>query len=318
MGDCLWGTPGIRALKKTFPDIKIDLLVNWPWRSLFDFNPYLNQIFDYYGDWYRQPLLGIKLLRRNYDAVLIFHTNSNFKRMLPWFHSLTIWCHQNFSWVPKAHRVNIHIEAHGIQRKLLMLEKFGVKPDGGQMEIFFDQNILGESQQFLNARGFSPEKFVFLNLGASVEIKRWEIGRFKELAERILKKTPWKIVLGGGGADDQQRNGAILNQLDSARVLDVCNQPILLNAAIISKARLMVSADTGPMHIGLAVKTPVVALSGIISHRSGPYEVPDHLCRVIKIDPEEKDEFDKPYSEGPWLRGITVDQVWEQVEKMLV
>jgi len=66
------------------------------------------------------------------------------------------------------------------------------------------------------------------------------------------------------------------------------------------------------------VKTPVVALSGIISHRSGPYEVPDHLCRVIKIDPEEKDEFDKPYSEGPWLRGITVDQVWEQVEKMLV
>ena len=28
MGDCLWGTPGIRALKKTFPEVKIDLVVN--------------------------------------------------------------------------------------------------------------------------------------------------------------------------------------------------------------------------------------------------------------------------------------------------
>ena len=36
MGDCLWGTPGIRALKKTFPEIEIDLVVNKSWKSLFD------------------------------------------------------------------------------------------------------------------------------------------------------------------------------------------------------------------------------------------------------------------------------------------
>ena len=50
MGDCLWGTPGIRALKKTFPEIEIDLVVNKSWKSLFDFNPYLNSIFEYYSD----------------------------------------------------------------------------------------------------------------------------------------------------------------------------------------------------------------------------------------------------------------------------
>ena len=47
MGDCLWGTPGIRALKKTFPEIEIDLVVNKSWKSLFLFNPYLNKIFEY-------------------------------------------------------------------------------------------------------------------------------------------------------------------------------------------------------------------------------------------------------------------------------
>ena len=55
MGDCLWGTPGIRALKKTFPVVKIDLVVNKIWKPLFEFNPYLNQIFTYREQWYRQP-----------------------------------------------------------------------------------------------------------------------------------------------------------------------------------------------------------------------------------------------------------------------
>ena len=53
MGDCLWGTPGIRALKKTFPEVKIDLVVNKTWKPLFEFNPYLNQIFTYREQWYR-------------------------------------------------------------------------------------------------------------------------------------------------------------------------------------------------------------------------------------------------------------------------
>ena len=38
MGDCLWGTPGIRALKKTFPEMEIYLVVNPNWKSLFEVN----------------------------------------------------------------------------------------------------------------------------------------------------------------------------------------------------------------------------------------------------------------------------------------
>ena len=46
MGDCLWGTPGIRALKKTFPEMEIDLIVNPTWKSLFEFNPYLTKFLN--------------------------------------------------------------------------------------------------------------------------------------------------------------------------------------------------------------------------------------------------------------------------------
>ena len=92
----------------------------------------------------------------------------------------------------------------------------------------------------------------------------------------------------------------------------------MVSASIISQAGLMVASDTGAMHIGLSVKTPVVALFGTISPTgSGPYEIADHLCRVITIDPEGQDSFDVENPGEYHIKSITVNTVWEQVEKML-
>lgn len=315
MGDCLWGTPGIRALKKTFPNVEIDLVVNRAWKPLFELNPNLSHVFAYDGKWYRQPFLGMSLLGRPYDAIFIFHTNPNFKRMLPWFRSLPVWCHQNIDWIPESHRVKIDTTVHGIERRLIMLEKFGVKQDGGQMEIFFDQDTLDNSQKILEAHGFDPGKYVYLNLGAAVESRRWMVDRFAKLAVRILKTTDWNIVL-GGGSNEKKRGLTILNELNSSRIVEVCSQSIMVNAGIISQAGLMVTSDTGPMHIGFAMKTPIVALFGTIPHiGSGPYEIPEHLCRIIKVDPEERESVEEP---GEFhFRSITVKKVWDQVEKVL-
>ena len=318
MGDCLWGTPAIRALKKTYPKMKIDLVVNKPWKPLFDFNPYLNEIFEYRGEWYLQPFLGIKLLSKSYEAIYIFHSNRNFKRLLPWLRTASIWCHQNFDWIPKSHRLEMATNVHGIKRRLVMLKKFGVKSDGGQMEIFFDQVSMDRSKNILQELGFSPKKYIYLNLGASAEKKRWMVERFSELARRILNETPWNVMLGGGGPDDHNRSLAILSQLNSPRVSTDCSHPLMVSADIISKARLMVTTDTGPMHIGFAVRTPVLGLFGAYSPKStGPYEIPDHLCRVITIKSEGQVSYDDENIEESHFRHVTVNRVWAEVEKML-
>ena len=98
-----------------------------------------------------------------------------------------------------------------------------------------------------------------------------------------------------------------MNQLNTSRVVEVCDQPLMVDARIISKAGLMVTANTGPMHIGFAMKTPIVALFGTYCPTgSGPLEIPDHLCRVIKIDLEGKasvrDVFQKLQIRYPSLK----------------
>ena len=315
MGDCLWGTPGIRALKKTFPKLEIDLLVTSVWKSLFEGNPYICKILEYHSKWYRQPITGIQLISKQYDAIFIFHANKNLKRMLPWFRSAPIWCHQPHLWVPEPNRVKIEGDIHGIQRRFVMLEKFGVRPDGSQMDIFFDPLTLKKADQILEVAGFNSREFAYLNLGAAVESRRWMVDRFIELAKRILETTSWSIII-GGGPQEKKRALAILNYLKNPRVMEVCSQPVRVNANIISKAKLMVTSDTGPMHIGFATKTPIVALFGTISRNSGPCNIPDHLCRIIKVNPAPE-EAKEPNANIYNFESITVNMVWKQVEEVI-
>jgi ADP-heptose:LPS heptosyltransferase len=317
MGDSLWGTPGIRALKNTFPEVQIDLVVKKSWKPLFQFNPHLNKIFEYQENWYSQPFLIAQLFNKKYDAILIFHANRNFKRVLPWLRSSPVWYHQNFDWIPESHHVKIDTHVHGIQRRLILLEKVGVSSDGGQMEIYFDEDTVGKAQKLLHTHGFNIKEYVYLNLGAAVESRRWKVDRFTSLAQQILDETSWNIII-GGGPNEKLRAHSILNQLNSSRVMEVCDQPILLNAYIISKARLMITADTGPMHIGFALKTPIVALFGTISAvGSGPHEIPENLYRIIEVDQENSVSTEKHGADDFLFSRITVDRVWGQVKNLL-
>ena len=72
------------------------------------------------------------------------------------------------------------------------------------------------------------------------------------------------------------------------------------------------------MHIGFAMKTPIVALFGTISPLgSGPVEIPDHLFRIITIDPESEEYVGEQDPGELYFRCITVDQVWKKVEELL-
>ena len=80
MGDCLWATPGIRALKKSFPNTAIDLLIRPQWKDLYLGNPHIREVIFYQPQWYIQLSLIPKFLRTRYDYVLIFHGNKDVGR----------------------------------------------------------------------------------------------------------------------------------------------------------------------------------------------------------------------------------------------
>ncbi|MEK9629764.1 MAG: glycosyltransferase family 9 protein [Nitrospinota bacterium] len=309
MGDCLWGTPGIRELKKAHPEAEIDLIVNKNWMDLFKHCPHLNHIYPYQNRWYAQVPLGLKLwVNKEYSHIFIFHANNDFKRMKPFLKSSPIWNHQGHKWCPEKFNIKSKLgehsqssekDLHAIERRLLLLEEIDVEPRQPQMELFFSESEKNFFKDYKEKNGLK-DPFAVCHIGASSVDRLWESKNFFDLANLILKETSLNIVFGGNKNEIEILKS--LNLPDSDRIFFAFDMGILNYAYLLNEARLLVSNNTGPMHIGYAVNTPTI---GIFQHvgnghpeRVGPFKMDETFFPVVS-----------------YLNGNTsVEEVWEKFQ----
>ena len=329
MGDTLWGTPAIRAIKKALPRAGVDLLLQPQWEGLFYGNNNIRRLIPYYPHWYRQIIRLPKFLGTRYDHVFIFHANKDIGRILPWLRCSSIWTHQQpdcLPNVPSKQIIRFEKPAHGILRRMRMLEKIQIPSDGTHMDIFLNDDDRAEASSFLKQSCMIPKKFIYLNIGGSIPQKRWPVDNCISLAKLILQETSLTIVL-GGGPEDTARVDLIQKQLDRKRVTRVAHRPLRANCALIAQARMLITPDSGPMHLGFALKVPTIALfwgmDGQGRNRNvlngpeycGPVEIEKNLCTVLCGNfTETKNEGTSEHFSS---NQILVSEVWEEVLNFL-
>jgi ADP-heptose:LPS heptosyltransferase len=123
---------------------------------------------------------------------------------------------------------------------------------------------------------------VGLHVSGGRAIKQWEPERFADVARRLIESTGATVVLTGSDADRSLVN-AVARTLPSSQVIDVAGHLDLLTlAAILERLDLLITGDTGPMHLAAAVATPIVAVFG----PSDParYAPRGPLDRVVRVD----------------------------------
>ena len=128
------------------------------------------------------------------------------------------------------------------------------------------------------------------NPGQEQVSKRWPSGSFQSLADRLVHTLGASILL-VGGPDDKPVTAAIRSGL-STRFVDVAGRltfPQL--GALLRRCHLFIGNDSAPMHLAVAVRTPVVALFGpTSSQRYGPYGV---KSAVVQFDPSQGEVLNK-------------------------
>ena len=325
MGDTLWGTPAIRAVKKKFPQVSIDLLIQPQWIALFKKNKNIRNSIPYHPKWYRQILLLPNLLKNNYDHVLIFHANKDIGRILPWLRTSSILSHQNttiLAGLSKNQIVSIDKPVHGILRRIAMVEKIHVPSDGTHMDIFLSDDEINEAKLFLKTHNILSKGFIYLNIGGSVLYKQWPINKFIHLSKTILQKTSLSIVL-GGGSEDKSRVDDISKQLDRRRVAQASHRSLIENCALISQAQILITPDSGPMHMGYALKVPTIGLFWSRNFQGlqrnvlngpdycGPLDINKSLSSVISGSFMENEVVDSKGSMTSKI--INVEDVWNKI-----
>ena len=120
--------------------------------------------------------------------------------------------------------------------------------------------------------GISNDNFIVLHPWASNKEKEWPIERFKELALRLYADTGMKLVLIGGKEEAKRAE----NFPSEVPVVNLVGKTTLIElAALLKKAKLLITNDSGPMHLAAVVGAPVVAIfrkspQAISARRWGP------------------------------------------------
>ena len=149
--------------------------------------------------------------------------------------------------------------------------------------------------------------------------KRWPVENFSELVRRLGKKFPAArfAIIGG---KDEKLLGEIIAGADPERCLNLCGQTSLLEMIEwLRLGDLLVTNDTGPMHVAAALGKPLVALFGPTEpRRTGPYGQLENVLRLARLPcaPCLKSVCHYENMEE-CLRGISPAAVFDQVAEKI-
>jgi ADP-heptose:LPS heptosyltransferase len=255
IGDIVLTTAAIRCLKTQVAGAELHFLTKRKFKAVTEANPYIDR-FHYFDD--DLSTLIRELKAEHFDHVIDLHANLRTRRirMALGRPSLVFAKHGLRKFLLTNAHVNIMPQRHVAERCLDALTPLGVQDDGKGMDHFLPAGYeLPERLPFYTAAGYTA--FV---VGASYVTKKLPLERMKLLAGMLDHP-----VVAVGGPEDAAE-GEALAAAFPGKIFNACGHYDLHgSSAIVRDARVVISHDTGLMHIACAFQRPVLALWGSTS-----------------------------------------------------
>lgn len=317
IGDALMGTPALRALRESFPQSRIHLLLHAKKRDLFRMNPHVDFLWEYRDNPIYRSYLGWKTRFIDYDHVLVFHANDDLWKILRHIRYRDCYTRQKFH-DPKRRVFSVDTLArHSILKRMALVERVG----GKSTEDYHYELAIPESQirwareKIKTWKGEEKGPLIGFQLGANDRFKCWPVEHFVELARRFRKNFGAHIFL-NGAREDEDLIGEFRRLYGSEGVSYNLELTLIQSAAILKSCSLFISPDTGPMHMAIGLQVPLVALfSPTPPEETGPL----HYDRAVVIQKPLPCEpcLSRKCTDPICMRQITVEEVFAAAENIL-
>jgi lipopolysaccharide heptosyltransferase II len=271
MGDIVLASPFVRVLRKKYPQAQIDFLTKEEFSDLVNYDPNLTSVITLKSG-LREELnsLAAALRRTKYDILFDLHNSlrSRFLRKLVNAGETRI---INKRVVPRFFLVNFKWNFYrGIvpvsERYLETAKSFGIANDGKGTDIFFPPDIQASAFKIVDPFLGGSERAIGLCPAAKHATKIWQADKYVDLGCRITSEYGVKILIFGGQNDVQycEDIGSKINANTRRNVALNCagKFSILETAAAIDRCALVVTNDSGIMHIASARGKKIIAIFG--------------------------------------------------------
>lgn len=278
LGDTMFSTPAIRALKERYPNWELEVLGHRVFGTLLSHNPYVARVWAYPGRNRRLLRLVRELRGRHYGLVIILHGNDPEASLVAHLTGSSFIIGSANSPLSFAYSARVEPPTdsftHAIERRLDYVRLLGADTADKRLDLFLTPEELQEAKAIL-ARHFGavPPLLLALHPTGSDPYKWWPAENFVELGHYLTEtyRAPLLII---SGSKDRDAAEAIAARIKGPSLVTGGRYSLLTVAALLSHCRLLVANDSGPLHMGLALKVPTLALIGA-DHpaRIGPYRV---------------------------------------------
>lgn len=317
IGDIVLTSPVVRCLKQQVPEAEIHFLVKDKFQSVVAHNPYIDKIHVLAHSW---ELMIEELKTESYDYIIDLHHNVKTLRVKKAlkvksfsFYKLNIQ-----KYLLTAFKINLLPKTHIVDRYLKTVESFGVKNDGQGLDYFIAEE---EQTKLKDIPASHQAGYIACVIGAAHNTKKWPVHKWKQFCTEI--KHPVILL---GGPEDREAAETIAS-VDDIKVYNACGKFSLNESAdLVRKAKLVITHDTGLMHIAAAFKKPIISIWGNTVPAFGmtPYfgaaMVPDVIMQVHKLwcRPCSKIGYNKcPFGHFKCMEKIAVEDLLQRTRQSI-
>ena len=341
MGDVIHALPVLGALRRSYPDARIDWVIEHQWQELVELHPGLTNVIPVDTRTWRRSLSETQTWRAMVDVVrglrdagydialdlqglykssLLARLSGAERRIGFDSYSLRepgaamFYTEQVVVGSGPGNEVRNHV----VDKNLALAMAAGASlSDAACFNLPVTSDDEREVQQQLSAKGVKD--FFVVSPGGGWGAKRWPVDRYVEFARKITEERGWHCFLNTGPGEKE-----LTAEFErSARGFPWIRFPLSVRelAALLKRARLVVAGDTGPLHMAAALGTRLVGLYGPTDPtRNGPYKTSSRgngLLRLIHHSEMKIRSYRRENTISPAMLAITVDEVKAAADGLL-
>ena len=302
IGDLLMSSPAIRALKQSFSS-RITVLTSSMAKAITPFISEIDDVIVFDLPWIKADevikdeaifTLVRQLTERKFDAAVIFTVFSQSAlpaAMITYMAGIPLrlaYCRENpyellTNWVPDKEPYTFI--QHQVARDLALVKSIGAATDNIRLHLNISITAWADAEQKLAKAGIDIKKpWMIFHPGVSEKKREYPEDLWAEAAKILIREKDFQILFTGSVSEkDLCQRIASKAGKDSFSTAGLFNLEEFI--ALISKSPVVVSVNTGTIHIAAAVNTPLVVLYAQTNPQHNPWMVP---CKILEFGVNEE------------------------------
>ncbi|MCM8763221.1 MAG: glycosyltransferase family 9 protein [Candidatus Omnitrophica bacterium] len=265
-GEFILNIPAIRALKNSFSSARLNLIVSPQVKPLAQKLEFVDNVIEWdnkRNHRFFEKVNFIKFLKKQkFDLAVMLNPSKEFN-IFTYLAGIPIRVGYDRKWsfllTHKLKDLKYLGKKHEVEYNLDLVSLIGISTNDKSILINIDkQDEIFVDNLFKKYNISESNNLVVLHPWTSDSVKQWPLENFKVLAKRLIEELFLKVIV-IGGEEERGKSGVFTS--DISDIINLTGELTLLQAAaLLKKSRLLISNDSGPIHLAASVNTGVIAI----------------------------------------------------------